>query len=1405
MTLIIGASGSGKGGGGGGSPKEAKDNLESTSYARVLDLLCEGEIEGFATPAKASISRGTVEYDIESLKDIFYDNTPILNSAAVIRTVTYTQDASNIVCVFNGHGYSNDQQLELFVKTGAAINGTIKITSTTANTFTCASTNGQVTSGTAVVVRRNEFNYKDVKIFTRFGTSDQTRIPLGALASNEITVQQVVENGTPLTRTITDTDVDQVRVTITLPQLQQIQDDGDIVGSEVQLQIAIQYKGGGFETVINDTIKGRTNDQYQRSYLIDLRKKAPSDFPVQVRVRRVTPDSDSSKLSNSLVWTSYTEITRVRLNYRHSALVGTEISAEQFDRIPERKYRIRGMKVPIPSNGTVDLATGRIVYSGVWNGTFGTAKWTTDPAWCLWALLTNTRWGFGTHINSSQLDRWAFFSASKYCSELVDDGFGGQEPRFSCNVNIQTLTEAYKLVNDMCSVFRAMPYWSTGALTISQDKPADPAYLFTTANVTTEGFNYSGSDAKTRPNIAIVQYLNLETRDLGYEQVEDREAIKKYGAIPTEITAFACTSRGQASRAGEWLLYSSQYETEVVNFTASIEAGVVVRPGQLINIADPLRAGQRRGGRIVSGTATSLTVDSGAGLPASGNIKIIMPDGSVQSKACTVSGNTLSLASALTEVPNPGTIWIFEATGIQSSRWRVLTVEEQDGINYQITAVSYNASKYDYIERGAPLQFRDVTNLNRLAPAPTDLSLEEALYSYQGQIRSKLIITWRPVLNVNRYLVKWRKDSANWNQYTTQSPDHELLNITPGFFEIEVYSLNAQARPSTTALTGSVAALGKTAPPSNVQGLIFELDPQIGVTLSWNPVPDLDLKEYEIRRGSSWSSAEFVTYVQATSYKIGYLDNGLYTYLVKARDTSGVESATEASVTVGTVPPSQPTVSYTIAGSIAELQWTPSTGSYIPDYYDVRYGSSFASGVSIGTIKGTAVNIPITWAGARTFWVAAVDPVGNVGVAGSAVIDISLASVSGLTSAFANDQIVLSWSATPGSLPTVYYEIRRGDNFGTSTFITRIQSTTYTLKADWSQSTRFWVAAVNSADVVGPGTSTDVLVPPPLQPVLTQQVIDNNVLLKWQDCTTALPIVYYELRKGTTWATAAVIGTKQGRFTSVFEVVAGTYTYWLAGVDSAGNVGTPGSITTAVNQPPDYILQADHVSTFSGTKSNLVAVDGSQLGCVNTTETWQQHFANRGWNTPQDQINAGYPFYAMPSSSTGSYEETFDFGSVIPTSKITATLTPQAVVGTTAITPTLSVRKLVTDAWTNYAGVSEAFVSDFRYAKIRYDLTSGGGDDLLLLNGLTVKLDVKVKTDGGSGTANAADVGGTTVNFTIPFVDIQSITVTPSGTVARIAIYDFVDVPNPTSFKVLLYDLSGVRVSGGFSWTAKGA
>lgn len=854
MSELIRGAGGGGGGGGGGTtvvqqtivaptrtPVRDADTLASKQYATFVDLLSEGEIEGF--PSAAAYTRGTDDYNRALLKDVFLNGTQILRQGA---------DATN--------------------------------------------------------PQNADYNFQNVTLQARYGTQAQSYVTGFSDVERETSVQVKVEQATPITRTVTDTTVNAMRVTITVPRLEQYTDEGDVKGTNVQLEIRVQYNGGGYTTVISDTIAGRTADQYQKDYKINF----SGAYPIDVRVVRITADSLDTNLLNDFYWSSYTEITEQKLRYPNSALVAMRLDAEQFSSIPNRSYRIRGIKVPIPSNGTVNQTTGAISYAGAWDGTFAAAAWTSDPAWILYALLTNTRWGLGDHITASQLDKFAFYSASQYASASIDDGFGGTEPRFSCNALIQNQEEAYKLINDLCSVMRVMPYWSTGSLTISQDKPTDASYLFTLSNVSADGFNYTGSDLKTRHTVAIVSYLDLDTQDIAYEVVEDKDAIAKYGVITTNIKAFACTSRGQAARLGEWLLYTEQQETEVVNFKTSVDAGVLVRPGQVIEIADPVKAGVRRGGRIASATTTVITVDDTVETDlvttGSATLSVILPDGTVETKAISsIAGANITVASAFSTAPNTNSIWVLSNSTVQTSTWRVLTVAEIDRVQYEVTAIAYNSSKYDYVERGFRLQTRDITQVNEPRPAPTNLSASETIYESNGQVRVKLIVSWGAVVGVSQYQVQWRPVDGNWTTVNVPRTDYEILDTTAQTYQVRVYSLNGVRTPSTQPAELSYAAVGKTAVPGDVQNLTFEAISANSGRLRWNPTVDLDVKiggSVHIRHSNlTDGSATWANSVDLVEAKSGSATEAIIPLvegevLIKFEDDGGRQSTNAASVII---------------------------------------------------------------------------------------------------------------------------------------------------------------------------------------------------------------------------------------------------------------------------------------------------------------------------------------------------------------------------------------------------------------------------------------------------------------------------------------------------------------------------
>jgi hypothetical protein len=694
--------------------------------------------------------------------------------------------------------------------------------------------------GTPIQNPDGSLNFRDVSVEIRNGTQFQDYIPGYDEIASETGVGVVVTALAPVTRTITEP-VDAARVIVTLPTLQEFNDKGDVLGSSVHLQIYVQYNGGGYFLALEDTITGRTSQQYQRQYLINL----SGPFPVDIRVNRVTPDSTSSKVNNAFSSGSFSAITYAKLAYPNTAVIGYRIEADQFNgAIPSRSCRIRGLKVQIPSNATVDNATGRLIYSSVWDGTLGAAQWTSDPAWCLWALLTSRRFGFGDHLDANKLDRWAFYSASQYASALVPDGFGGWEPRFSCNANIQTADDAYRVIGDLCSVMRCMPYWAAGALTISQDRPADPSFSFTLANVGPEGFNYSGSSLKTRPTVAVVRYQDLDLRSENFEVVEDAAGIARYGVVKVEVEAFACTSQGQARRLGKWLLYSEANEGEVVAFTSNLAAGAVVRPGQIIQNADPLRAGSRRGGAIAAATTTAITVDDAAGLAMANSptLSVILTNATVETRpVVSITGNVVAVSPAFSSAPQANSIWIWESSNILAALWRVLSVGESDGVRYPITALAHNPSKYGFVEQDLKLTKRDITDLDIVPDSPQNLTGEEVLYEAGGRVAAKLQLSWNMVPGVSTYRVSYRQSPGNWEQRNVGAPSIEILDTQVGTYEILVASVRTGIVFSKPARLWFSCA-GKTAPPAKVSGASLMPIDGASAILSWDRAPDLDVR-----------------------------------------------------------------------------------------------------------------------------------------------------------------------------------------------------------------------------------------------------------------------------------------------------------------------------------------------------------------------------------------------------------------------------------------------------------------------------------------------------------------------------------------------------------------------------------
>ena len=756
-------------------------------------------------------------------------------------------------------------------------------------------------------------NFEGFTIVTRVGTQGQTHLagPFNT-TERETAVGVEVTNGSSVTRTVTDSTVDRLRVTLTIPSLQVLEDDGDIVGHSVRIKIQIQYNSGGYNDVITDTISGKSSNRYQRDYLVNL----TGSFPVDVRMVRVSADETTQKRASSTIFQSFTEIIDDKFRYPNSALVGLRFDSRQFSNIPARKYLIRGIKVKIPSNATVDTTThlGRITYSGIWDGTFQAATWTNDPAWCLYDLLISERYGAG--VPESSLDKYDFFAISQYCNALVSDGAGGQEPRFSLNMLINSRDEVYNVIQQMTAIFRGIAYYGAGTLQLLQDKPSDPQYVLSPSNVVDGLFEYSGSSQKARHTVAVVAWQSYDTRgDVEYEYVEDHDAVAKYGIIKKDIKAIGCYSQGQAHRIGKWTLLSEQNLTEVVGFSVAIESGIILRPGMVIDVADPVKAGARRSGRVKSATTTQITTDSSNGLTTSlaaannPKLSVMLSTGLVEQKDVPVGGITLladgtaeiDVASAFSEAPAAGSVFLFQNDEVHSQQFRVVSVAEAEEGIYGVSAVAYNSTIYDAVEADVELTNRDISNLS-LIPNPVDsVTTEEFLYEEASGVFVGASVSWNhDRVNVSEFRVQYRIDNDNWQAVDTSSPSVTLRNLRAGRLYVQIQAKNSLDKGS--QITAADFELqGKTAAPAAVTN--FSMIPVNGqARLTWTQAADLDVRVGGYVRlrhspdlsGVTWPTSTSISEQISGSATEAYADLKAGTYSAKFVDSGGRESLTAA-------------------------------------------------------------------------------------------------------------------------------------------------------------------------------------------------------------------------------------------------------------------------------------------------------------------------------------------------------------------------------------------------------------------------------------------------------------------------------------------------------------------------------
>ncbi|MDX6828091.1 phage tail protein [Klebsiella pneumoniae] len=755
--------------------------------------------------------------------------------------------------------------------------------------------------GVALENEDGSFNYSGVTWDFRDGSQDQSPMSGFDFVETPKAVNTQLKTTNAVTVAIDNDDADRVRVIMKFPSLRSIdKKTGDTNGTSVQFKFQLANGNGSFYDVIaagesssDVTLTAKKTGVYYRSYEIQLPKPGRA---YKVRVLRLSADSNDQYLFNDTWVDSIGEIVDTPMNYPNSVLVGLKVNSEQFgSSMPSRSYLIRGLKIRVPSNYDENTNT----YNGVWDGTFKLLS-SSNPAWILFDLLTNARYGLGKFVSESMIDLGQLYQIGRYCDEEVDDGFGGKEKRFAINTQITSRQDAYRLIQDIAGAFRGMVFWAGGMVNIMQDSPSDPVMLFTNANVKDGLFTYKGSARKDRPSVALITYNNKQD---GYKQnveyVEDQEAMARYGERKTEAVAFGCTSRGQAHRVGLWLLYTARMESDMITFTAGLDASFLM-PGETVLIQNKYRAGKRNSGRIVSFTKNSITLDAPVSLKKSGSfIRIINQEGKIVERDINETGDnitkvTFKTALATADQPVANGVWTITEPDLVPMRARVVAIAQGETPgSFDITVVQNNASKYQAIDNGATLVPENTTVLDPTYSKPSNLVISEGTYlSSPGNLSVKLMLAWEG--KSPEYWVSWRRSDegnvSNWQSARATEEQYEIVNVAEnGRYDFQLYSVSFGGKKS-EIITAVYQVKGTMTPPGAPTSLTAVGDYR-NVVLNWVNPDSVDLAQINVyaSKTNKLDTATLIAQAATTTFThAGLGDNETWYYWIRAVNKRGM-------------------------------------------------------------------------------------------------------------------------------------------------------------------------------------------------------------------------------------------------------------------------------------------------------------------------------------------------------------------------------------------------------------------------------------------------------------------------------------------------------------------------------------
>ncbi|WP_455012113.1 host specificity protein J, partial [Haemophilus parahaemolyticus] len=684
------------------------------------------------------------------------------------------------------------------------------------------------------------YNFQNVLLEGRVGSQSQEIISGFNTSEKEVSVGAQIRKVTPITRTITDAKVSRLRLTLGVQSLFRQEDNGDTNGATVNLTIFIGNKRYPI------TISGKYSSQYlQQHTFTDLPKT-----PFTVRVERETEDSKSQRLQNNTVWSSYTEIIDTEFTYPNTAYVGVKFDSEYFSNLPTRTYDIKGIKLKVPSNYNPETRE----YKGLWDGTFKIA-WSDNPAWVLYDIVTNKRYGLGERVGEMAIDKWALYQVAQYCDQLVPDGFGGTEPRFTCNAWLTEQRAAYDVINDICSIFRAMPVWNGRELTVVMDRPADPVWTYTNANVEHGEFTYTFSAKKSRHNAIQVEYADKNNAyEKTIEYVSDDDSIRKNGLNVKKVTAFGCTSRGQAHRTGLWLLQTEKLETKTVSFTVGTE-GLMHTPGDIIKVADVDYAGTNIGGRVLKVEGKKVTLDREINpehYTANSFFTYINKQAKHQDiRIVALNGAEITLERTPEDLTDYS-VWSLTTQKINTQLFRALSVKEEAKGKYSIVALQHEPQKEAIVDNGAKFEPKSTALLPRVSDIHIDIGTD-------GKIRVDAIVSGGE--GTVLYDIRLYKNGKLVEiKLSKKSPEMAFDELEDGDYSVVIQAKNERGQ----LLSEQTKTFTIVRPPVpqnvRVQGGIGS------ITLEWAWVDDFTQTEIWVSEQDNLTTAQRLTKLNAKMY-----------------------------------------------------------------------------------------------------------------------------------------------------------------------------------------------------------------------------------------------------------------------------------------------------------------------------------------------------------------------------------------------------------------------------------------------------------------------------------------------------------------------------------------------------------